>query len=147
MLKNLRLLHRYLGLFFSPAILLFSCSGALQTFNLHQANTHTGYVPPKWVVEIAQIHKKQTTKLPREKTKPPSPEPDTRDPVAPKKASDPAPAKSSFPFKCFVLLMSVGLMATTLLGIYMAFRYGGSRALASGVLAAGTLIPAALLFF
>jgi hypothetical protein len=50
------------------------------------------------------------------------------------------------PFKCFVLLMSVGLMATTLLGIYMAFRYGGSPPLVWGVLTAGTLLPAALLF-
>jgi hypothetical protein len=145
-LRNIRLLHRYLGLFFSPAILVFAFSGAIQTFNLHQANTRTGYLPPTWVVEMAQIHKKQTMSLPKEKTKPASPELDTRDAVAPKKASASASAKSSWLFKCFVLVMSVGLMVTTLLGIYMAFRYGGSPLLVWGMLTAGTLLPAALLF-
>lgn len=146
MLKNIRLLHYYLGLFFSPALLLFTFSGALQTFNLHQANARTGYLPPTWVIEMAQIHKKQTMSLPKEKTKPAPPESDARDTVAPKKASSSASGKSSLPLKCFVLVMSVGLMATTLLGIYMAFRYGRNPLLVWGLLIAGTLLPAALLF-
>ena len=146
MLRKIRLVHRYLGLFFSPAILLFALSGALQTFNLHQANTRTGYVPPPWLVELAQIHKKQTTDLPKEKTKPALPAgSDSHDPVAARKAS--SPGKSTLPLKCFVVLMSAGLVATTLLGIYMAFSYGGNRVLVSATLAGGILLPVAMMFF
>jgi hypothetical protein len=42
-IKNLRLLHRYMGLFFSPAILFFAFSGGLQVFNLHKSDKSTGY--------------------------------------------------------------------------------------------------------
>ena len=145
MLRKIRLVHRYLGLFFSPAILLFSLSGALQTFNLHQANTRTGYVPPAWLVELAQIHKKQTTDLPKEKTKPATSVPEPHDPAPARKAS--SPGKSTLPLKCFVVMMSAGLMATTLLGIYMSFSYGGNRVLVCATLAGGVLLPVAMMFF
>ena len=95
---------------------------------------------------MAQIHKKQTTSLPKEKTKPASPEADGREAAATKKAPASALGKSSLPFKSFVVVMSAGLMVTTLLGVYMAFRYGGNQRLVWGVLIAGTLLPAALLF-
>jgi hypothetical protein len=42
--------------------------------------------------------------------------------------------------------MSVGLIVTTLLGIFMGFRYGTSRGLIWGLLIAGTLLPMAMLF-
>ncbi len=41
-MKKIRLLHRYLGLFFSPAILFFTFSGVIQTFNLQSANKECG---------------------------------------------------------------------------------------------------------
>lgn len=141
-LKNLRLLHRYLGLFFSPAILFFSFTGALQTFDLHSPNKATGYVPPAWVVEMAQLHKKQTLSLTKEKSKPAKSDPS--DPVSPKKNGQ--PQKSALPLKCFVLVMSLGLIATTILGIYMAFRFGEHPGLIWGMLIGGTLLPIAMIF-
>jgi hypothetical protein len=143
-LKNLRLLHRYMGLLFSPAILFFAFSGALQTFNLHEPTKSTGYVPPVWVVEMAQLHKKQTLSLPKEKTKASQSEPEPRDPADHKKTVH--SQKSTLPLKCFVLVMSVGLIATTLLGIYMAFRFGGDPRLIWGMLIGGTLLPIAMMF-
>ena len=128
-----------MGLFFSPAILFFAFSGAMQTFNLHEVNKTTGYVPPKWIVEMAQIHKKQTLAFSKEKAKPVVPESAPRDPAAQKKV---VPRRNSaFLLKCFVLAMSVGLMATTFLGIYMAFRYDVKRRILLGMLIAGTLLP------
>jgi hypothetical protein len=41
--------------------------------------------------------------------------------------------------------MSAGLIATTLLGIYMAFRYGGNCWIIWGMLAGGTLLPIAMM--
>ena len=114
------------------------------TFNVHSRNKTTGYVPPVWVVEMAQIHKKQDMRLPKEKSKPKQDESTAADLATRKKAAP--PRESTLPFKCFVLVMSAGLMATTLLGIYMAFRLGGDRRLIWGMLLGGTLLPIAMLF-
>lgn len=142
-MKNLRLLHRYMGLLFSPAILFFAFSGTLQVFDLHSPNRSTGYIPPAWLVEIAQLHKKQTLSLPKGKSK--AVQPESGDPEVQKKETK--ATKSSLPLKCFVLAMSVGLMVTTFLGIYMSFRLGGERRLAWAMLVAGTLLPVAMIFF
>src|SRR6202000_369494 len=85
-LKSIRLLHRYMGLFFSPAILFFAFSGALQTFNLHKPNKTTGYVPATWILELAQLHKDQSIVAPKEKVKTAPADSDTAEKAAPKKA-------------------------------------------------------------
>lgn len=144
-MKKLRLLHRYMGLFFSPAILFFAFTGALQTFDLHSPNKSTGYVPPAWLVEMAQLHKKQTLNLTKAKGKPTQAEPVSDEAAADKKAG--SPRKSALPLKWFVVLMSLGLIATTLLGIYMAFCFGEAPRVIWGMLAAGTLLPIAMIFF
>jgi hypothetical protein len=143
-MKNIRLLHRYLGLFFSPAILFFTFSGALQTFNLHEQNKSTGYLPPAWVVEMAQLHKKQITSLPKEKSRQTPPEPTPRD-SGTRKIETPS-RNAALPLKCFVLAMSVGLFATTLMGIYMGFRYCRNRPLVWGMLVGGTLLPIVMIY-
>jgi hypothetical protein len=143
-MKRIRILHRWMGIFFSPAILFFTLSGALQTFSLHDANRKTGYVPPTWLVEMAQLHKKQTLSLPKAKNTPVEAEPEQRDPAAHKKPAQ--PAESGLPLKCFVLVMSAGLFLTTLFGIYMAFCYGGDRRILWGLLAGGILLPILTIF-
>ena len=151
-----------MGLFFSPAILFFAFSGALQTFNLHKPNKTTGYVPPTWILELSQLHKDQRIAAPKEKAKAAPADSDSDEMSAPKKASKTAPSdsdtaemsapkkaskydKSALPLKCFVLVMSIGLMSTTLLGIVMAFRYGGDWRIVWGVLIAGTVLPIAFI--
>lgn len=53
MLKVCRQVHLYLGIFISPALLFFAFTGALQTFNLHEASHNGGsYKPAKWIVEL-----------------------------------------------------------------------------------------------
>jgi hypothetical protein len=46
--------------------------------------------------------------------------------------------------KWFFLASSLGLALSTVLGIYMAFKFNRSRALIWGLLFSGTAIPAAL---
>ena len=53
--------------------------------------------------------------------------------------------KPTLALKCFFLAMAVGLVFSTLLGIYMAFKYNRSRALVWSMLLIGTAIPAGLL--
>src|SRR6185312_7518895 len=57
MIKYLRLVHFYLGVFFAPTIIFFSFSGALQTFSLHE--NHQGQPGIPWVTALAEIHKNQ----------------------------------------------------------------------------------------
>jgi hypothetical protein len=87
LLKALRVLHLYVGVFIAPAVLFFAFSGALQTFGLHETNRdHPDYKPAKWEVVLAQIHKKQTFIVPAR-----------RPPAAPKAQSQATPAQPAEP--------------------------------------------------
>lgn len=140
--RTLRLLHRYLGLFFAPAILFFAFTGALQTFSFHEGTKGSAYTPPRWMVYAGQLHKKQNMNV---KPKPAGPAPA----VDPMLAKMPAPvtgigiSTTSLLLKYFVFAMSLGLLFTTLLGIVMALRYGGKPRTVWIVLALGTVFPVA----
>src|SRR5579862_2023723 len=71
LLKYLRLIHLYVGVFISPALLFFAFTGALQTFSLHETTRGSNYKPPAWAVTLGQIHKKQTPIVPPRRTPPP----------------------------------------------------------------------------
>jgi len=147
-LKTIRLRHRYMGLIFASAILFFAFSGAVQTFDLHKANARTGYTSPMWILNMAQIHKSQNMNVSKAKSKPRKAESDAADSApddAPVPKSAANPRHSALPMKWFVVIMSAGLILSTLLGIYMAFQYGGDRRLAWGALLAGTVMPLVLL--
>jgi hypothetical protein len=139
--KTIRLVHRYLGLFFAPAIMFFAFTGALQTFGWHETSRGSDYAPPAWLVQMAQLHKKQTLSVPAAKskqTKAPADSPT----AAPKKDTEGAGAKLAL--KCFVFAMSLALMLTTILGVVMALRYGGKPRIVWMVVTLGTLFPIAV---
>lgn len=147
-IKTIRLVHRYLGLFFAPAIIFFSFSGALQTFGLHETSRSSSYVPPTWIVRMAQLHKKQTLYLPAPKNKLQAVAADQQE-GTPKKKSDSGTKKSQggsskFALKCFVLAMSIALMLSTILGVIMALRYGGDARVVWGAVLLGVLFPIAV---
>ena len=64
LLKFLRAMHLYLGVFTAPALLFFAFTGALQTFGLHEAARGSDYKPPAWLEEMAHLHKKQSLEVP-----------------------------------------------------------------------------------
>lgn len=141
-IKSIRLLHRYMGLFFAPAILFFSFTGALQTFSWHETSRGSSYQPPAWIVRMAQLHKKQTFVLPAPKPKAAVGSPQDSRPTPEKK---PAGTKASvLVLKCFVFVMSIGLALSTLLGIAMAFFYGGDARVVWAVVLAGIVLPIAV---
>jgi len=133
-MRTLRQFHLYLGMLFAPAILFFAFSGMLQTFDFHEAENN----PPHWIKLIAQIHKKQDFPKPRK------PRPDAKRPAGAEAAPPPA-QHSPFPLKVFTGLMSIGLMLSTLLGIWIALSMRSSRIVAIVMLGAGTALPIALL--
>lgn len=64
-LKSIRLMHRYLGLFFAPTILFIAITGGLQMFGLHETSRGSSYVPPNILVRLSQLHKNGTLNRPR----------------------------------------------------------------------------------
>jgi hypothetical protein len=149
MLKSIRNFHLYSGLFFTPAIVFFAVSGALQTFDLHETK-EGGYTAPEWISTIAEVHKNQRLY----KAKPDKPQPAEVKEIAPenqqvenqqKQSSPPVKRQKKRPksllLQIFVLLMAIGLVASALTGIYMAFKFKRSTKLIAFALIAGTLLP------
>ncbi|MES3153285.1 hypothetical protein [Sphingomonas faeni] len=143
-MRRVRQYHLYLGLFFAPAILLFALSGALQTFRLQEAKGYGG-TPPRWIVWMASVHKDQS--LPREmhdtlRTTNPS----ALVARAPRSGQErPFTRISPLPLKIFVALMSLGLLASAILGIVIALTNRTMRRRSMIVLVAGAVLPLLLL--
>lgn len=130
LMRRLRQLHLYFGTFFAPAILFFAFSGMLQTFDFHEARNH----PPQWLKVIAQLHKKQDLprpKPPRAEARPGNGQP-RKEPEA-----EPMPS----PLKVFTGIMSIALMLSTLLGIWIALSVRNARSITLILFALGTLLP------
>lgn len=143
-------MHLYLGTFFAPSILFFALTGALQLFGLHEGHPGDKYQPPAWVAKLGSLHKNQT--LAERRGPPPGsasgqmrPPENQREEGRPTPGEDRRENKFTLALKWFFLAMSIGLVFTTLLGIYMAFKFNRSRALIWSTLLAGTAIPATLI--
>ena len=98
-IKVMRNIHLYLGCFFAPLLILFLITGCWQTFNLHQARKNSSYKPPEIVKSLSEVHKNQ--RWTDSNLRPPP----------------------SVIFHYLIVLMSLGLLVTTVLGIIMAFKY------------------------
>jgi hypothetical protein len=158
-LKYLRLIHLYFGVFITPALIFFAFTGALQTFSLHETTRGSSYKPPAWAVTLGQIHKKQTPIVPPKKPQPAeaapthSDNPDKphkseakpADAPAPSPTSEPpAPKHNPLPLKIFFLIVSIGLLTNCLTGLYMSYKFMRNKALITALLLAGTIIPVAM---
>jgi uncharacterized iron-regulated membrane protein len=162
LLRYLRLIHLYIGVFIAPAILFFAFTGALQTFSLHETTRGSSYKPPAWAVTLAQIHKKQTPIVPArkappqdkpidkgatEKSRTDAPASQAAPPVSPKiDGPTPKPHKA-LPLKIFFLLVSIGLFISTISGLYMSYKYIRNLKLITAILVAGIIIPILLTIF
>jgi hypothetical protein len=163
-LKYLRLIHLYTGVFIAPALLFFAFTGALQTFSLHETTRGSSYKPPAWAVMLGQIHKKQTPIVPVRKPVPPDKQPDKAAPekaqpsssATPQRAPAEAPkptgeaaqkSHNPLPLKCFFLLVSIGLFVSTLSGLYMSYKYIRNRRLITVMLLGGIIVPVLLTVF
>ena len=136
--RSLRNIHNWFGVFFAPGILFFSFTGLLQTLGLHEARE--GASPPAWIATIANLHKDQVVSHgPRH---------------APPKlaAAQPRPRREDHdhdapfaPLKLYVVLLSVALFASTLVGVTIALTNRAARRRTWLLLAAGTAVPIALM--
>lgn len=120
-LKAMRNAHLYLGVFFAPLLLFFIVTGSLQTFNLHVGHKSDSYSPPQIIRSLAEIHQHQHLTYGK------------------------VNSGTSAPFRYLILLMAIGLIATTILGIIMAFKYTYPW-LVWACLLGGVIIPCLLLW-
>jgi hypothetical protein len=156
-LKLARQWHLYLGTFFAPSIIFFAFTGSLQLFGLHEGHPGEAYQPPAWIQKLASIHKDQNVS---EKHGPPpdfagrqerssesdkAGQPREREPEGLPRREERGENKFTLVLKLFFLAMAVGLVFSTSLGIYMAFRYNRSRALVWTLLLVGAAIPITLI--
>ena len=140
--------HSYAGAFFAPAILFFSITGALQTFNLHKPLP--GWRPPAVVQALASMHKNQNLHV--KYTDDPAPQAADKPAKPGKRAKADKPAEAAKPaaplasviaqwvLKVFAALVSVGLTATTVLGLWMAWQTTRRRTVLL-CFAAGAVLP------
>jgi hypothetical protein len=150
-LKSIRLIHRYLGLFFAPTILFFAITGGLQMFGLHETSRGSSYLPPDILVHLSQLHKKGTLYLPSRKVAPPnSTKPGGAKPDAPKlepaKPTQTPPPPNSLPMKMFFAATALALAVSTCTGLVMSWNYARRKLIVLLTLAAGVVVPAILSF-
>jgi hypothetical protein len=149
-IKAFRLIHLYIGVFITPALLFFALTGALQTFGLHESSADHPGAPPKWIVTLAQIHKKQTAVVPQRKPQAPPRDAAPKDGTpAPTPAPKPpaGPKHNKLPLQIFFALVCWGLFFSTMTGLYMTYNFVRNKPLVTVVLLAGMVIPPLLLLF
>jgi hypothetical protein len=134
-MKTVRLVHFFLGAFFAPLILFFGFTGTLQVFKLHETCRDTVQCQADWVAWFGGFHKEQAWIVPKPKNAPSA--------FSKKKERSP----ESNPMSWLVAAMGVTLMATTLLGLYIAFNYPNRRKGFLLALGAGIVIPLVLMAF
>ncbi len=120
-MKRIRQIHLYLGALFAPLLLFFALTGAWQTFGFHEAPRDKSYTPPAWIAKLSEVHKNQ-------------------------RLEHSPGGRPSVPLRWFILLTSIGLIVTTALGIYMAFRYTQNMLVVWLSLVAGIILPIILLY-
>lgn len=141
MMRTLRQIHLYLGVFFAPVIVFFAFTGALQTFSLHEAKGCAA-PPPAWIVVAANLHKDTVLRGPKPRPAGPcTPDDHGGEAQDGKAPSGPSP----LPLKLFVTALSIGLIGTALIGIYIALRARSTRRGALIAVLAGMITPVLLM--
>jgi hypothetical protein len=154
-MRSLRLYHHYVGIFFAPMLLLFALSGAVQVFRLNEAGGWGG-PPPALLAWMASVHKDQS--LPRaaspERAKPLAADReavhDDHNEDAPKPAGAASGKKKhggrSMPLEILTVLLGVGLIVSTALGMVIALNNRTMRRTSVILLVLGTIVPLAFLY-
>jgi uncharacterized iron-regulated membrane protein len=154
LLKIMRQVHLYLGVFTAPMLVFFAITGGLQTFSLHEASRDGGYTPPGWLASLGQLHKKQTTQVAPRRPRPveaaasaPRSEGATAGALTTERVAPPRSKQNLWPMKIFFGIVSLGLLLSTLTGIYMSYRYTRHAWPITVILLAGIVVPLLLLLF
>jgi len=144
--SNLRLAHSYASAFIAPTIVFFALSGALQVLNLHKA--HGAYEPSPLVAAMARLHKDQVlTPDPPRDAGPPGFSPKDFGPPPGPGGGRPKPRMrlATQILKWLFVFEALTLIATTLLGVWIGVTHPKRARTFWIVLAAGVVVPVALI--
>ena len=119
-MKLLRRLHLYLGCFFAPLLLFYVATGWYQSVTLRR-NKNVGEAED-WLSKLRSVHVDQ---------------------IYPAESAN---SYSPFLFRSLVVVMSIALIATTVLGLILAIRTIRPRSLVWLSLALGVIVPVTMLW-
>jgi hypothetical protein len=155
---QLRTLHAYVGMLIAPTVLFMAATGLLQIYSLHE--DHGGYHAPKALVVLGSLHKDQ--RLPRAKGGDADEHDHDHDDAAPApKAGGAVPAHADADkedarphgparpwaialLKAFFAATAIGLFASTLVGVWMAWQSRLRRRTHMILLGVGAIVPLVL---
>ena len=141
--RTFRLWHGYLGALIAPTMLFLAFSGSLQLFHLHER--HAGYSPPPWAAALGNLHKDQALRGEGHGHE------DDHDGARPPRRpaggdhEHAADARAQV-VKWEFLAVAIALIASTLLGLWMALADVRRRRITLLLFAIGAAIPLATLF-
>lgn len=154
-LALIRRIHVYISMLIAPTLLLMGATGAVQVFRIPDHH-------PEMVTlnKLASLHMNQTFAAKPEGPPPggaggrggparpqgaaaPS-EQGARPAASAPRPAPPKPKPATVLLQAFTSLTGVGLIVTTLLGLWMALTYNREKKLLLGLLLAGIAIPVAL---
>jgi hypothetical protein len=142
-LAAIRQFHAYLGAFIAPSILFFAVTGAWQLFNLHEA--HGTYRPPALMEKLSAVHKDQRFAADDDHHgPPPGAGHHAQDADAGHKHEAAKPARA-VTLKWLFLTVAVGLIVSTLLGLWMALAYSRRKVVTWVLLILGAALPVLIL--
>jgi len=138
---TIRTWHFYIGMLIAPSVLFFAVTGALQLFSLHEA--HGNYTPPPIIEKLSSIHKDQVFAMGHHHAAPKAKAPG----AAPPPADDDDKLKTSTLILkiYFFWVVALGLVVSTLLGLWMGLTHPLRRRAAWILVAIGAVIPIGLL--
>lgn len=135
--------HTYIGAIIAPSVLFFAFTGSLQLFSLHEA--HDAYVPPAIVEALSRVHMDQVLReKPAAKGGQAEDEHDHDHGGDHHQRSTSPPPWPVMALKWLFLTVAIGLMTSTLLGLWMALAYSRRKAVVLALFAAGAALPVLL---
>ncbi|HEX4179157.1 MAG TPA: hypothetical protein VHY32_00045 [Caulobacteraceae bacterium] len=143
---GLRQIHTYIGAFIAPSVLFFAATGALQLFSLHEA--HGDYKPPVLFEKLGALHKDQAFAAESDHHDGPPPSAHGAK-AAPADDDDhdhpPATPPRAWALKWLFLTVAIGLIVSTVLGVWMAITLSRRKAVVWTLLILGAALPILIL--
>ena len=143
-MSSIRVWHAYIGVLIAPSVLFFALTGCFQLFGLHEAEG--SYQPPAIIEKLGKLHKDQVFALGKHHEE--APKPDAADSrAAPEHNEDaqepPTPITVTL-LKVFFLIVGIGLITSTLFGLWMGLTQLRYKRLSRVLLAVGIVLPLVL---
>lgn len=144
-MSSIRVWHAYLGVLIAPSILFFALTGCLQLFGLHEAEGP--YQPLPIVEKLGRVHKDQVFALGEhhDGARPQEPAPDPKGTAEKHEDAEQHEAPiGTWLLKLFFLVVGIGLMTSTVLGLWMGMTTLRYKRVARILLVVGIVLPVVL---